>query len=80
MNFIAATVELRSHTPDPINAYGLDYCGADVFVQVAGTSLGSLTSWSFSLSGGNLSLLSHSKTYHSEIQLNYSDTCFFITN
>jgi hypothetical protein len=32
MNFIAATVELRSHTSDPINAYGLDYCGADVVV------------------------------------------------
>tara|TARA_E500000318_G_C3532664_1_gene201255 strand:- start:539 stop:1201 length:663 start_codon:yes stop_codon:yes gene_type:complete len=32
MNFIAATVELRSHFPDPINVYGLDYCGADAVV------------------------------------------------
>tara|TARA_B100000965_G_C19469962_1_gene703626 strand:- start:214 stop:873 length:660 start_codon:yes stop_codon:yes gene_type:complete len=29
MNFIAATVELRSFISDPINAYGLDYCGAN---------------------------------------------------
>lgn len=28
MNFIAATVELKSFIPDSINAYGLDYCGA----------------------------------------------------
>ena len=32
MNFIAATVELRSFIADPINAYGLDYCGADAVV------------------------------------------------
>ena len=32
MNFIAATVELRSHLADPINVYGLDYCGADAVV------------------------------------------------
>ncbi len=32
MNFIAATVELRGITPDPINAYGLDYRGADVVI------------------------------------------------
>jgi hypothetical protein len=38
MNFIAATVELRSHTPDPINAYGLDYCGADVIVPANGSN------------------------------------------
>ena len=36
MNFIAATVELRSHTTDPINAYGLDYCGADAVVPSNG--------------------------------------------
>ena len=32
MNFIAATVELRSFISDPINAYGLDYRGADAVV------------------------------------------------
>ena len=36
MNFIAATVELRSHATDPINAYGLDYCGADACVPSNG--------------------------------------------
>ena len=36
MNFIAATVELRSHSTDPINAYGLDYCGADAVVPSNG--------------------------------------------
>ena len=39
MNFIAATVELRSHTPDSINAYGLDYIGADAAVP-SGSSNG----------------------------------------
>ena len=29
MNFIVATVELRSFIPDSISAYGLDYCGAN---------------------------------------------------
>ena len=38
MNFITATVELRSHTPDTINAYGLDYCGADVVVPAIGAN------------------------------------------
>jgi hypothetical protein len=38
MNFIAATVELRSHTPDPINIYGLDYCGADAIVPGTGSN------------------------------------------
>ena len=38
MNFIAATVELRSHTSDTINAYGLDYCGADVVVPSNGAN------------------------------------------
>ena len=32
MNFIAATVELRSVITDPINAYGLDYRGANAVV------------------------------------------------
>ena len=32
MNFIAATVELRSIISDPINAYGLDYRGADAVI------------------------------------------------
>ena len=39
MNFIAATVELREHITDPINAYGLDYRGADAVVP-AGNSNG----------------------------------------
>ena len=39
MNFIAAPVELRSHTPDSINAYGLDYIGADAAVP-SGSSNG----------------------------------------
>ena len=32
MNFIAATIELRSFISDPINAYGLDYRGSDAVV------------------------------------------------
>ncbi len=32
MNFICATVELKSFVGDPINAYGLDYCGANAYV------------------------------------------------
>ena len=32
MNFIAGTIELRSFISDPINAYGLDYRGADAVV------------------------------------------------
>ena len=39
MNFIAATVELRSSIADPINAYGLDYRGANAVVP-AGNSAG----------------------------------------
>jgi len=39
MNFIAATVELRAHSTDSINAYGLDYCGADAVVP-SGNSAG----------------------------------------
>ena len=37
MNFIAATVEFKSPINDPINAYGLDYRGADAVVP-AGNS------------------------------------------
>ena len=39
MNFIAATVELREHTTDTINAYGLEYIGADAVVP-SGNSAG----------------------------------------
>ena len=39
MNFIAATVELRNHITDSINAYGLDYIGADAAVP-SGSSNG----------------------------------------
>ena len=39
MNFIAATVELRTGIADPINAYGLDYRGANAVVP-AGNSAG----------------------------------------
>ena len=39
MNFIAATVELRSAITDPINAYGLDYRGAHA-VMPSGNSNG----------------------------------------
>ena len=38
MNFIAATVELRSLIADPINAYGLDYRGADVVIPAGNSS------------------------------------------
>ena len=39
MNFIAATVELREFITDPINAYGLDYCGAHAVIP-SGNSAG----------------------------------------
>jgi len=39
MNFIAATVELRTGIADPINAYGLDYRGFNAVVP-AGNSAG----------------------------------------
>ena len=39
MNFIAATVELRTGITDPINAYGIDYRGAHAVVP-AGNSAG----------------------------------------
>lgn len=38
MNFIAATVELKSFIVDPINAYGLDYRGADAVVPASNSS------------------------------------------
>ena len=38
MNFIAATVELRSHITDSIHAYGLDYRGADAVVPSGNSS------------------------------------------
>ena len=39
MNFIAATIELRSHNSDSINAYGLEYRGADAVIP-SGNSAG----------------------------------------
>ena len=39
MNFIAATVELREFVADPINAYGLDYNGANAVIP-SGNSAG----------------------------------------
>ena len=38
MNFIAATVELKSFISDPINAYGLDYRGADAVIPGANSN------------------------------------------
>ena len=38
MNFIAATVELRSRSTDTVNAYGLEYCAADAFVPGGGSN------------------------------------------
>ena len=38
MNFIAATVELRAHSTDTINAYGLEYCGADAVVPASNSA------------------------------------------
>ena len=38
MNFIAATVELKSIIPDPINAYGLDYRGANAVIPSGNSS------------------------------------------
>ena len=37
MNFIAATVELRGHNTDTVNAYGLDYRSADAVVPASGS-------------------------------------------
>ena len=38
MNFIAATVELRSHSSDTVAAYGLEYCSADAVVPGTGSN------------------------------------------
>ena len=38
MNFITATIELRSHIPDQINAYGLPYRGADAVIPSSNSS------------------------------------------
>ena len=38
MNFIAATVELKDFIGDSINAYGLDYRGANAVVPSNGTA------------------------------------------
>ena len=38
MNFIAATVELRSHSTDSVSAYGLDYRVADAVVPSSSSS------------------------------------------
>jgi hypothetical protein len=36
MNFIAATIELRGHATDTVEAYGLQYCAADAVVPGGG--------------------------------------------
>ena len=38
MNFIAATVELRTHSTDSVSAYGLDYRAADAVVPASSGS------------------------------------------
>ena len=38
MNFITSTIELRSHIPDQINAYGLAYRGADAVIPSSNSS------------------------------------------
>ena len=38
MNFIAATVVLRSHNSDSVDAYGLEYRSADAFVPSTGSN------------------------------------------
>ena len=38
MNFIVATVELRDFVTEPINVYGLDYCGANAVVPGNGSA------------------------------------------
>jgi len=57
MNFIAATIELRSFITDPINAYGLDYCGADAVVPAgSGASEVKLRILCYNREGAKLSL------------------------
>ena len=56
MNFITATIELRSFIADPINAYGLDYCGADAVVPAgSGASEGQLRNLCHNREGAKLS-------------------------
>jgi hypothetical protein len=38
MNFITATIELRSHIPDKVNAYGLVYRGADAVIPATNSN------------------------------------------
>jgi len=57
MNFIAATIELRSFISDPINAYGLDYRGADAVVPGgSGSSEVKLRALCYDREGAKLSL------------------------
>ena len=57
MNFIAASIELRSFIQDPINAYGLDYCGADAVVPAgSGASEVQLRVLCYDREGAKLSL------------------------
>ena len=57
MNFIAATIELRSFIADPINAYGLDYCGANAVVPAgSGASEVQLRILCYNREGAKLSL------------------------
>ena len=57
MNFIAATIELRSFISDPINAYGLDYRGADAVVPSgSGSSEVKLRVLCYDREGAKLSL------------------------
>ncbi len=57
MNFIAATIELRSFISDPINAYGLDYCGANAVVPAgSGASEVQLRILCYNREGAKLSL------------------------
>ncbi len=57
MNFIAATIELRSFISDPINAYGLDYCGANAVVPAgSGPSEVQLRILCYNREGAKLSL------------------------
>lgn len=55
MNFIAASVELRSPIADPINAYGFEYCGADAVVPAgSGASEVQLRLLCYNAEGGKL--------------------------
>ena len=55
MNFIAATIELRSFISDPINAYGINYRGADAVIPSgSGTSEVKLRLLCYDSSGAKL--------------------------